>query len=306
MNKNILGFYNKIILITAIIVISFSCGNDKTKDASSSNITDAKSISSDEGRKYKRSGAGIMVEDISSSNTDPERYNKDNMIYKTGRSFIFDYTYKDKSGKQFYFEVPDQSDMNNWRLIPFEKTNKNTIKQFRMVVQQGLEPYIDRDPNFNMSIVGVEFMMDNDFMEQKLLTLLVENEKNTWLTPPRNFLFEVLELSPYPFMLYPPDQRRPWRWDRKISDRWSKPNRLEWKGRLDVSYKYAHHGHKLMRTPLGEIRCYDIHAMAVVGDKQQVTKLDFIYNEEFGFISMDYLNIDSSTLLIKLAEVQEN
>ncbi len=71
-------------------------------------------------------------------------------------------------------------------------------------------------------------------------TLLVENEKNIWLTPPRNFLFKTLELSPYPFIMFPADQRRPWRWDRKISDKWSNPRWLDWKGTSISSLNILH------------------------------------------------------------------
>ena len=254
---------------------------------------------------YKMNAVGIFVEDFPDTMKDPERYNRDNKIYRTGRSFIYEIIYKDKSGQQYFFEVPDANNVRSWQLVPAEKANKNTIKKIRMVVQQGLEPYIDRDPQFNMSVLGIEFMMDNDFMEQKLLSTLVENEKNLWITPPRDFIFKVLELSPYPFVWFPVEKRRPWVWKRGISDRWSDPAWMEWKGRLKANYKYTNHGHRLVRTKFGDRRCYELHAMAALGKEQRITKLNMLFNQDLGFIKLDYLNIDSSTLVLNLVEVQE-
>ena len=59
----------------------------------------------------------------------------------------------------------------------------------------------------------------------------------------------------------------------------------------------------MVDTPFGEVECFEINAFGL--NRLGRTQLTSYFNEEYGFVKMNYLNIDGSKLIILLKEVRD-
>ena len=76
---------------------------------------------------------------------------------------------------------------------------------------------------------------------------------------------------------------------------------LRWTGLIENTYSYRVSANLYLKTPLGNLKCYviDSRATSILG----TTKLTCYLNEVFGFVKLDYLNIDGSKLIFELQSV---
>ncbi len=246
----------------------------------------------------------LFVEKPAPGDTSEERYNKDNIVFKVGRSFYYNAIYKDKKGTELWAKVNDYTHFDKWDTIATTSPGNNAITGFRAVVQPGRKPFSDLDNRFNRSVLAYEYLMPNGVFDKVALTQLIENKKNVWMLPPRNFLFKVLELSPYPYVKFPLDSVNKWYYQRTISDKWGDDHWMHWKGRRNAKFTYYNKGRRLANHPsLGEIPVYVIKGIGAFQDL--TSQIEMYYSEKYGFVQLNYLNVDSSTVSIVLTKAEK-
>ena len=62
---------------------------------------------------------------------------------------------------------------------------------------------------------------------------------NIWLHPPREGLFKILEINPFPYIKYPLEIGNSWEWDfLEPGSNWGDERWLTWNGTLDILCEY--------------------------------------------------------------------
>jgi len=152
-----------------------------------------------------------------------------------------------------------------------------------------------KDPKYYQ--IGISYIIEKNDVSP-FITGLIENEKNIWLHPPREFLFRILELNPFPYIKYPFQIGHTWNWDLEIGGQWGDKRWKEWTGNITNKYQYKITDKKTISTAIGALECYVIESEAK--SELGTTKLTSYFNEQFGFVKLDYTNIDSSTIEIDI------
>lgn len=215
--------------------------------------------------------------------------------YKRGTEITFSYKYTDSNGKQQYFVI---NKGNSWNFTSASNTSDNVIRDFKLKI-------LDRNMNFNdpkYYQVGISYIIEKNDVNP-YITGLIENEKNIWLHPPREFLFRILELNPFPYIKYPLQIGHTWTGDLLIGGQWGDKRWKEWSGNILNKYQYKITDKKTVNTPLGSMECYVIESEAK--SELGITKLTSYFNEQFGFVKLDYTNIDKSTIEIDIQGVKK-
>jgi len=254
---------------------------------------------------------GIYVEKFAQDVTDENRYNGNNKIYELCKKFIYDYYYEDTDGNQFLIErekgniTLDDDEFQKWFFVPKDNQSKRTIVQLQTKVRSGLDPFIDNDPTYNQSIFKFYDIHKNGKSIERGETGLIENEMNVWTHPSRHGLFAMLEFAPFPYIQAPYEIGNSWVWDyvNINSDNWSDSRWLEFEGEINIISTYEITDIKMVDTKLGEIECYEITGTAT--NPYGEAKLVAYFNSEYGFVKLNYTNINLSKMVIELVEIEE-
>lgn len=263
-----------------LIIIAFSITNCKVKK-------DYKLVADED---------GILVELFDSTNIDENRFTSNNTIFKAGTSFFYDFKHFDKNGKPYFFQYIDS--LSYWEFIPASIPNKNAIKQVVITTTKGLGSFVKVLPDYNQTVIRFSYPTENGPSKFSSASGVIENEGNIWMHPPRDKYFEILELNPFPYIKAPFKIGTKWTWKLKIGDAWSDGRWKLWSGQIENIYQYEITGKELLKTKLGDLECFVINSKAEsrIGE----TNLVSYFNEEFGFIKMDYTNIDGSKTILEL------
>ena len=250
-------------------------------------------------KEYLKDDSGIMVENMK-NNTDSERYNHDNQIYIPGTKYIYNFTYT-KGKKEFYMKgVPDTEE---WSLIPFkEKSGK--INKIYLDVRSGLSPFIEKIPDYNQTVIKYDYLLENGKVWNNEMTGIIENKKNIWIHPPRMGLFQILEMAPFPFINWDTlKKNKPWTWSLTYGSHYANPLWMTWQGNINSKTTYIPNGIKKIQTPLGDLACYEINSTS--HSRLGNTQLKFFFNETYGFVRLEYVNIDQSKIILNLEKVDK-
>jgi len=239
--------------------------------------------------------SGIFVEKFPDGVTDENRYNLDNKVFLVGREFVYDYVYKTKDGLQLYFE----GGRDGWNFADVDAQRDYVVKELIISVLPGLEPMIESIPDYNQTLLEYQCPPNTDFT----ISGVIENEKNIWMHPPREALFKITELNPFPFIQIPYEIGSSWEWSLDISSSWGDPRWMTWHGIVTNDYRYEIVSREPLTVSAGTYDCFKIEAVGTgqLGD----TALTSYYNEEVGFVKLDYKNIDGSSLIFELQEIKE-
>jgi len=247
---------------------------------------------------------GIFVEKFAPEVTDENRYNLDNVIYKVGRTFIYDYVYKDKAGQEFYFE----GGRDGWNFAPVGTDRYYVVKQVHIKVLDGLQPMIEQIPDYNQTLLNFTCPPNTDYT----ISGVVENYINVWMHPPREALFRILELNPFPFVQAVVDNStdkrtaqyevgHTWEWELDVDEKWGDPRWLTWEGSLKNKYTYEITGKEKVNTSYGNLDCFVVEGIAK--NKLGESALTAKFNLNFGFVNLNFTNIDGSKIEMSLAEL---
>lgn len=250
---------------------------------------------------------GITVEKSKKTKTYDENYNTNNIIYTLGKQYIYSYYYQNvkdekyliKKGKEV--KQPEGYSIFDWEFVELEKQDSETVNYLRLKPNPG-NPFKDDDPDYNQTSISYEYIMNNNHSFGMEVTGGIENEINTWIHPPRSKFFKILELNPFPYIKSPYQIGNKWNWKLKIGDHWSDKRWLEWKGEIENDYEYEIIEKKNILTNLGNLECYVINAKA----KSRIGKTELIsyFNPNFGFVKLEYKNIDGTKTILELKKIE--
>jgi hypothetical protein len=257
--------------------------------------------------KYIIDDDGITVEKIDSTKQYDEVYNANNVIYNVGKKFTYSYFYQNTKGEKFLIKrcnevkQPEGYSTYDWDFINIEKQDKETIKHLVLKPNPG-NPFEKQTPDYNQTAISYEYFINNGISYTKEVTGAIENKMNVWIHPPRSNFFEILELNPFPYIKTPYKIGTKWNWKLQIGDHWSDKRWLEWKGGIENVYDYEIKENKIISTKLGNLECYIIQATA----KSRIGETELIsyFNSKFGFVKLEYKNIDGTKTVLELEKVE--
>ncbi|MEN9298669.1 MAG: hypothetical protein RLZZ429_982, partial [Bacteroidota bacterium] len=120
--------------------------------------------------------------------------------------------------------------------------------------------------------------------------------------PPRMRLFDLLAINPYPYIRAPYKIGDNWEWDLSLGNHWSDRRWLIWEGRHVQKTKYTLIDKVKLKTKLGYLTCYVVEGVST--GKIGTTKLTSYFNKKYGFVKLDYTNIDGTKLILDLEKVE--
>ncbi|MCD9854894.1 hypothetical protein LUD75_09270 [Epilithonimonas sp. JDS] len=250
---------------------------------------------------------GITVEKADSTKKYDEVFNNNNSIYSLGKKFTYSYYYQNAGGEKFLIKKgqnimqPQGHTIPDWEFVPFERQDNETINHIILQTFSG-NPFQKEIPEYNQTAIGYDHKMNNGQSFTMEMTGAIENEMNVWIHPPRSNFFKILELNPFPYIKAPYKIGNQWNWKLKIGDHWAEKRWLEWKGEIENNYAYEIIDKKNITTKLGNLECYVIDAKAKsrIGE----TELTSYYNFNFGFVKLEYKNIDGTKTVLELEKVE--
>ncbi|TDX87003.1 hypothetical protein [Epilithonimonas xixisoli] len=257
--------------------------------------------------KYAIDDDGITVEKPEAGKNYDENYNYNNIIYKIGKSLTYSYFYQNVKGEKFLIkqgkeiQLPGAHSRYDWEFVNFDRQDNETVKHLILKPSSG-NPFGKEIPDYNQTAIGYEYIMNNGQFLTMEMTGAIENEMNVWIHPPRSNFFKILELNPFPYIKAPYQIGTKWNWKLEIGDHWADKRWLEWKGGIENNYDYEIKEKKNIATKLGNLECYIIHSKA----KSRIGETELIsyFNPNFGFVKLEYKNIDGTKTILELEKVE--
>lgn len=219
------------------------------------------------------------------------------------KSYTFSVEYFDKNMKKgnIYFTPPYVYELgkellfeNAWEI---NSENKNSVMIDRISFS-----FFKGKINGDQTPYSIRYY--NNLSEQEVLgelTGIENNENKIFLHPPRLKYFTILQFSPFPLVEFPLKIGNKWQDKLTIGNQWG--NLFE-EGKTSITrvFNYSVVSKENIDTPMGKLMCYKIEA--ITSDSHTPSFLTTYYNEEFGFIKMEYLNIDKSKLIFTLNSIK--
>jgi hypothetical protein len=229
---------------------------------------------------------GIYIEFFDSTVFDQDRYNRNNRTFVENSVFEYSYSYYNSEKEKYLFNGID----SNWKLVPKNQSDSNTIKSVILKVPSTYET------DYHQTIIQYYYPPNESFTS----TGVIENEKNIWLHPPRDGLFRILQLNPFPYVKEPLEIGNNWNWSMKIGSQYADKRWKEWYGTITNNYNYEVVSKRRIKSPLGRLLCYEIRSFAE--SELGKTSLIAFFNREFGFVKLIYTNIDQSVIEFTLTK----
>jgi hypothetical protein len=253
---------------------------------------------------------GIYVEKYDSTNVSENRFTANNKTYREGNKLVFDYYYEDLKGNKYKFqEIEGAGELNfkemvkAWFFVPIDSVNEKTIDKVILTVKYGLKPMIKNNPDYNQTVISFNYPQISGKQTFSSSTGLIENEKNIWVHPPRDRFFRILEINPFPFIQAPYKIGNKWNWSLGIGSFWGDERWKTWEESIENKYEYEIVDHKIIRTEIGELKCYIVQSTATSSIGQ--THLTAYFNMDIGFVKLEYTNIDSTKTVLELIEFEK-
>jgi hypothetical protein len=228
-------------------------------------------------------------------------YTNDNQIYKIGNKFYFSCVYIDTNNQTYFCDRT----LNEWKLIAENKEFDST----KIFIVLFAEPDAGQiralsPPNYHQTLMAYEYKtIENKHSDFGEWTGVIENKKNIWLHPPRTKLFKILELNPFPYVQKPLKKGNTWEWELRIGKMWGDIRWKTWDGLITNKYHYRITDTKIiLNTELGDLQCYRIESYAQ--SELGRTELISYFNNIYGFVRLEYVNIDKSRIILTLIKFE--
>ncbi len=241
---------------------------------------------------------GIYVEKFDSSIIDQNRFTSNNITFPANKEYSYNYYYQNPFGEKYLCKIIKVENKDTWEFTPIKDTSVNTVTKVILKVVNGLEPFIKIHPDYNQTVIKYKYILKNSRVISAESTGLIENEKNIWFHPPRNHLFKILEINPFPFIQKPYSIGNKWSWELEIGSFWGDKRWKTWTGNIISKTEYQITSNKEIITNIGKIECFEI--TGVSKSKIGETKLISYFNKEYGFIRLNYTNIDGSKVVFNI------
>ena len=217
------------------------------------------------------------------------RVDKNNLIYKDGRSFVYRVAIKTEGTSPYILSMGAEA---------YELTDQRDEAQVTEVRLSVMKPRLFKRTNTNQTEICYSYEPQPTFTSN---TGLVENEVNCWLHPPRNGFFAALQTCPYPYVKHNRPAGYTWVDSMSIANHWADSSWGTWQGRLLLSYDYRISGTETLRTEFGEIPCTVVEATASSAAGRSTLVAHF--TEEYGFVQLDYRLFNGTEVKLSLVRV---
>lgn len=283
----------KLNLLLILMIIFLSCKNDNKNS-----VVEIEHKKTDI-PKYKlvSDGESLEVESFDSIVDDENKYNHNNIIFKRGIEFIYNYEHVTNDNRIWYFKRINHKP--GWEFVNQNSIDSSTIKNVKILVTDG-NPMSKDIPDYNQT--NLKYSFDDEIKSS--MSGVIENEANVWIHPPRSSYFKILELNPFPYIKSPYKIGNTWSWSLQIPDHWGNERWKNWKGSIENKCEYKIIDKINLETELGELECYVIKSTAT--SRIGKTELTAFFNEQLGFVKLNYVNIDGTKTNLELIETIQN
>ncbi|MFC3157952.1 hypothetical protein SAMN05443633_104296 [Chryseobacterium arachidis] len=250
---------------------------------------------------------GIKIEKYNPGKSYDDNYSLNNSIYTIGRKLTYSYYYENKKGDKFLIkkgkEIPQPQGYNiyDWDFVELSKKDPQTVQFITLTTTSG-DPFHGAVPDYNQTAIEYQYVTNNGELWNSETTGAIENPMNVWIHPPRNLFFEILELNPFPYIKSPYTVGTKWDWKLQIGENWGDSRWLKWTGEIENHYQYEIIGQKMIPTKLGDLDCYLVQGKAKsrIGETQLLS----YFSPEFGFVKLEYKNIDGTKTVLELEKAE--
>lgn len=250
------------------------------------------------------------------------RYTIDNISYTLNSTFTFDYFYQDSLGNEYKFERNESySDENPLNLIPNEKITPTTIDKIQITIDDPLSVFYSYDSTYTQTVLAYNYLDSSHNPNDTICNYLkrmypeknyscadehtgvIDNRKNVWIHPPRQFTFKILQLCPYPFQFLDKNENQ-WSWEFSTGGFYLDPRWIDAKERIKIKYKYQRLPQEKINTKLGKLDCLVTKGVGTSDFKPDKFRTELIsyFNQKYGFVRLEYTLINGDKLVMKLVE----
>ncbi|MCA0151679.1 hypothetical protein [Winogradskyella vincentii] len=271
-----------IIVIALVLLVTVSCKQKKGQGE--------KQIQKTAEYELVDLGSGILVEQFDSIVKDENKYNRNNKVFKVGNVFEYAFKHITVDGKTKYYKIDEDK---IWDFVEEVDQDSTTITSVKISVQD--ENAMARHiPDYNQT--NLKYLIDKNIGYST--SGAIENEANIWIHPPRDRYFEILELNPFPYIKLPAKIGDSWTWNLRIGDGWSDHRWKVWEGQIENNYEYKITDKRNISTEFGKLKCLVVesNAKSRIGE----TKLTSYFHNKYGFVKLEYTNIDGSKTILEL------
>lgn len=244
--------------------------------------------------QFKYDGNLVLIDGFIYGNKIDNTVKSNNNIYKPGSVFTFDYSYIDKNGNELFFII---NEYGMWDFVEKNHSEGNIIKDFKLIILDHNMYF--KKPSYYQT--GISYIINKNNLNPAK-TGVIENENNIWLHPPREKLFKILQLNPYPYVKFPLEVGNTWNWKLQIGSGWGDKRWKEWSGIIVNEFHYRVVDKINVKTKIGTLVCYVIESNGI--SELGTTRLISYFNEKYGFVKFEYTNIDNSKLEIVISKLQ--
>jgi hypothetical protein len=133
---------------------------------------------------------------------------------------------------------------------------------------------------------------------------VLETSTEIFLHPPRKDQYAILEFSPFPIVHFPLSVGKEWDWSLEIGSHWAKMAGIEnFDSLYNFNYSYKITNKTTYNFNKSIIDCFVIEANC--NSPYGESKLISYFNDQYGFVKLEYLNLDGSCFIFSLIKVQE-
>jgi hypothetical protein len=219
---------------------------------------------------------------------------KNNQILKPGLEYSYNYRiFNNKTQQRLYLEFGTEE---KWKLVEI-KDSVDLIEKINMLV---IKQKTFKKTNKRQTEIIYSFSPD---WHKFSSTGGIENINNFWLHPPRTDYFKILEICPFPYVKFPLFLGQEWNDENKVSSSWSDLRWLEWKGNLNLKFNYKIVGKKQIKTKIQNYDCWVIEGSTI--SQKNSSKLVSYFNENAGFVKMEFITINNLTIEFELDNIKE-
>ncbi|NUO00926.1 MAG: hypothetical protein HUU01_09970 [Saprospiraceae bacterium] len=222
-------------------------------------------------------------------------YSADNMIYGNGSNFTYAYVYIENKDSLLFTLKKGKPGENalEWDFTAFHKPTDSTITQIKLtpeIYSTALGAEYPQTP------IRYDYWSKENILIGGEMTGLVENHKNVWMHPPREFLFKILQLNPFPFIQAPYEVGNTWEGELVIGSHWRDKRWRVWEKSVKNKFQYKITDQVIYQAAIGSLECFVVEATGK--SELGVTRLKAWFNPSEGFVQLAYQNINGSELVL--------
>jgi hypothetical protein len=228
---------------------------------------------------------GVYAEKVIKGDSSSHRYSVDNGIFKIYRVFTYRCTYE--------AAMP---------VIGTDSLSLGAIDSIQLTVTDDLHAFLPADSQYSQTVIRYDCFDYSGKLISSEETGVIDNRMNIWLHPPRSGDLRILEINPFPFVLWS-DTMQSWNWPLSVWESWSDRRWKTWTGILKIKNSYEKFNNEVIATKWGRLECRVINAVgfSIIGK----TSLRTYFHPVYGFLRLEYETINGARLILQLVDMRD-